>query len=675
MKVPLGWLKEFVDVRAEPKKLAEDLTLAGLAVEGIEAHGAETVFELDITTNRVDCMNVFGVAREVSVLYGVPLRGPEVSLRESGRPAGECLEVAIASPALCPRFCARVLDVRIGPSPAWIRERLELLGVRPINNVVDLTNYVLMELGHPSHAFDLARVAGGQLLVRFAREGEKLTTLDGVARTLAPAIGVVAGTEGPLGLAGIMGGASSEVSEATTTIALEAAYWNPLTVRRAAKALSMHTEASHRFERGADPEAPPRALDRIAHLLAKIGAGSVRPGLVDVGKAPPRRWVALRHERIRAVLGVAVPEERTGAILAGLGFSPGAPGTFTVPSFRGDVTREEDLIEEVARHYGLDKIPSELPPAREPGTLSPLLTGERAVRGFLVGAGLTEVTTLAFVSESEAGASGEPLLALANPIAEDQGALRNSVVVPGLLGALRTNVRQGRRDVAIFEIGQVFRQKDRWPGEERRLGILLAGSARAGHWADDAPRAFDVFDVKGLLEGLSVRLDVRPFGFGKGPHLPFLHPGRSAALLRDGRSFGHFGALHPDLHEAWEVRGDVVVAELDMGELFRDAPGPVRFEALGRFPVVHRDLSVVVDAALSASEVERTALLGAGELARSARIVDRYVGPPIPEGRVNLTVALRLQNPERTLTSEEVQASLGRAVEALKELGAEIRGE
>src|SRR5213593_84493 len=261
MKVPLSWLREFVEVAVEPGRLGEDLTLAGFALDGLESDGKDAVLDIDVTTNRVDGMNVYGLAREVAVLYGLPLRPLELSLAEKGPAASEALEVGIEAPDLCPRFSARVLDVRLGPSPAWIRDRLESVGVRPIHNVVDLTNYVMMEMGHPSHAFDLARIPEGRLRIRWAREGEKLQTLDGVLRTLSPRQGVVAGPEGALALAGVMGGAASEVSEETKVVALEAAYWEPLAIRRAARALGMHTEASHRFERGADPEATVTALD------------------------------------------------------------------------------------------------------------------------------------------------------------------------------------------------------------------------------------------------------------------------------------------------------------------------------------------------------------------------------------------------------------------------------
>ncbi|HEY7410038.1 MAG TPA: phenylalanine--tRNA ligase beta subunit-related protein, partial [Vicinamibacteria bacterium] len=308
MKIPLSWLKEFVEVTVEPRRLADDLTMVGLAVDGIETHGAETVLDLDITTNRVDAMNVCGVAREVSVLYGLPLRPPDTTLAEAGAPASQVLSVEIEAPDLCPRFCARVLDVRIAPSPAWLRDRLELVGVRPINNVVDLSNYAMMEMGHPSHAFDLARIPDHRIVVRWARAGETLRTLDGVDRALGPRLGVVAGPREPLALAGIMGGAQSEVTDDTRVVALEAAWWDPLAIRRAAKALGMHTEASHRFERGADIAMGPVGLDRLAHLAVKIGAGRVHHGMVErrAGERPGRK-LRLRPQRVSALLGVEVP--------------------------------------------------------------------------------------------------------------------------------------------------------------------------------------------------------------------------------------------------------------------------------------------------------------------------------------------------------------------------------
>jgi phenylalanyl-tRNA synthetase beta chain len=679
MKVLLSWLEEFVDVAVDPRRLAEDLTLAGLAVDAVEPVGDDTLLDLDITTNRVDCMNVYGVAREVSVLYRLPLRPMELSFVESGPPAAESLDVAIEATDLCPRFCARVLDVRMGAAPSWMRDRLEAVGVRSINNIVDVTNYVMMEMGQPSHAFDLARVPGGRLHVRWGREGESLVTLDGALRKLGGRVGVVSGAESPLALAGIMGGASSEVSSATRAVALEAAYWDPLAVRRAAKALGMHTEASHRFERGADPEAPGTATARICHLLQKIEAGSTRPGSIDRRpvKTGPRA-APLRSARVSLVLGDVVSETESRRILEGLGFTVSAPVgegvNVTIPSWRGDVSREIDLIEEVGRYHGLDRIPSTIPSTGVVGGLRPWQLRERATRQALVAAGLTEVIHYAFVSETEAAPAPGTRVALANPLSEEQSVLRNSLVVPGLLGALRANLRQGRRDVGVFEIGRVFTPGEPMPLEERRLGWLLSGASRPAHWSE-GPRAADFFDVKGVAECVLARLGATDVTWAVRGAPPFLQQGKAAAALRRDMVVGYVGAVRPDIAASFESKDEVLVGELRLDDLLAEIPAAERFRALDRFPPVSRDLSVLCEMGLPAGELLEAIRGAAGELLRSVAIIDRYDRPPVPEGHVSLTVTLLFQSPERTLTGEEVQEAVEKVVRDLRGRRAEIRGE
>jgi phenylalanyl-tRNA synthetase beta chain len=669
MKVLLSWLREHVDFRVETAKLAADLTEVGLAVDGIESHGSDAVLDIDVTTNRVDCMNVRGVAREVSVLYKVPLEPLEVSFDETGAAASAALKVAIDAPQLCPRFCARVLDVRMGPSPAWLRERLEALGQRSISNIVDLTNYVMLEMGQPTHAFDLAKLPGAELRVRWAREGESLQTLDGVERKLKASHGVVAGPQNALALAGIMGGASSEIGENTRAVALEAAYWDPLSIRRGARALGMHTEASHRFERGADPEGPVAALARFAHLLQKIGAGTTRPGLIDVYPAP-RKVVrlGLRPERQRTVLGVDVPDGLRGEILGGLGFKGESPA-IEVPSWRGDVSREIDLVEEVGRHFGINKIPATLPPARRPGGLRPSQVLERRLRDVLVGAGLSEVVSYSFVSRA-AGAA----VRLRNPLAEDEAVLRTSVLDPGLIEVLKLNLSHGRRDVRVFEIGRVFAPRaGELPREEPHLAFLMAGT-RARHWSEK-PRPADFFDASGLVELVASALGWGEPSFEPRDPEPIFHPGRSAAVVLAGRVVGWIGALQPEFARAQGLRDEAVVGEIALGGLIAKAPAAERFVALPTQPAVSRDLSVVCDQALPAREIEATVRGAAGRLLREVAVSDRFEGGSLAPGKVSVTVTLRYQDPERTLTSDEVQESVGAVVLALKGRGAEIRGE
>ena len=678
MKLPLSWLGEYVPFEVEPRRLADDLTAAGLAVDGVETLGGETVLELDITTNRVDCMNVYGVAREVAALYGLALRLPDTTAPADGAPAAESLDVTIEAPDLCGRFCARLLDVKVGPSPAWLRDRLELVGVRSINNVVDLTNYVMLEMGQPSHAFDLARVPGGALVVRWSREGERLKTLDGNERTLSARVGVIAGKGGEpaLALAGIMGGASSEIQEATKLVALEAAWWEPLATRRAARALGMHTEASHRFERGADVAAGPMALDRLAHLAVKIGAGSVRPGLVErKGDERPGRTVRLRPHRVSALIGVEVPwlhQERTLEALGFLVTGSSAEAKALAPSWRLDVTGEADLAEEVGRHFGLDKIPSALPPASRIGGLRRSQRRERQIRDILTGVGFTEVVNYTFVPGADVAAA--PGVRLANPLTAEQDTLRTSLVVPGLLTTLATNLRLGRRDLALFELGRVFLQGPKRPVEERRLGILLSGQ-HPRHWSAPS-RSFDLFDLKGVVELLFERLgEPRPEWDRNTPPPAFLHPGRAARLSEAGRTLGHAGVLHPDVRDRLELKDEAVVLELDLERLLEASAERARFRALDRYPVVERDLSILCDEAMPAAEIDARVRRAGGGLLRSVSLVDRYTGNQLPPGKVSLTVSLRFQDRERTLTSDEVQAAMGDVIRELRAAGLEIRGE
>jgi phenylalanyl-tRNA synthetase beta chain len=685
MKLPVSWLREFVDVPVEPRQLGEDLTFVGLAMDGLESDGKDAVLDLDVTTNRVDCMNVYGVAREVSVIYGVPLKPLPLDVAETGAPAQEALDVTIEAADLCPRFCARVLDARLGPSPAWLRDRLEQVGVRAINNVVDLTNYVMLEMGQPSHAFDLAKVPGAHLLVRWGRPGEKLTTLDGVERSIGaqPRIGLVACPAGPLAIAGVMGGASSEVSDETRTIALEAAFWEPLAIRRAARALGMHTEASHRFERGADPEGTWKATARIAHLLAKIGAGSARPGLIDRVASPrPKRSAPLRAARASAVLGADVPPARAETILCGLGFAVekrnGDALQLTIPSWRSDVARETDLIEEIGRHHGLDMIAPTLPETREAGGLKRWQSRERRLRQTLVAAGLTETITLSFIGSKDVqrlepvGAEPRELLTLANPLSEEQGVLRPSLA-PGLLKALETNARHGRRGVRAFEIGRSFAPAPTLAREARSVGIVLSGPL-AGHWSEK-PRSADFFDLKGLVQAIADAVAGEPFAFSREGAPGHLHPGRCASVSWRGRRIGWLGELHPELHRRFELRDPAFLAEIEVEELLQhDAPA-ARFAALPRFPAVERDLSLLCADDVTAAELLAKVQAAAGPLLQSVAVADRYEGAPIPKGKVSLMLKLRYQDPARTLTSDEVEASVAEAIRTLKTAGAEIRGE
>ncbi len=681
MKLPLSWLREYVPVEAEPVRLAEDLTAAGLAVDAVETVGGETVLELDITTNRVDCMNVLGVAREVAALYGLPLRPPDTSVQEAGAPASEALDVDIEAPDLCGRFCARVLDVKVGPSPAWLRDRLELVGIRSINNLVDLTNYVMMETGQPSHAFDMGRVPGGRLVVRWSREGEGLTTLDGVTRTLPPGWGSSRGEvasprwrwpgswEGP------------PARSATTRASWRSRPPGGSPSRCAARrGPSECTRRPLTASSGAPTSAPapgpstawPTSSRRSAPERCGRASWSAR------ARTARRACVRLRPARVSALLGVEVPRLQQMRTLESLGFivSGSSPeAAVHVPSWRLDVSREADLAEEVGRHFGLHRVPAALPPATREGRLRPSQRRERRVRDVLTGVGLTEVINYAFVAGGQVDAPPESRTRLANPLTEEQDTLRTSIVMPGLVDTLRTNLRVGRRDVAVFELGRVFVRTEHAPREERRLGVLLSGSTSPHHWSMKS-RPFDLFDLKGVVELLFARLGQPVPQIDRESAPPgFLHPGRAVCLRRDGQAMGYAGALHPDVRAAWELKDETVVLEIGLDGVLEAAPGVARFSALDRFPAVERDLSILCDEATPAAEIDARVRAAAGQGLRSVSLLDRYTGNQVPPGKVSLTVSLRFQDPERTLTSEEVQAAVDGVVRELRTAGLEIRGE
>jgi len=684
VKIPVSWVKDFVDLRVEAEQLADDLTSVGLACDGIEKFGKEAVLDLDITTNRVDAMNMYGVAREAAAFYGLPLKPLDLAFEESGAASSDSLRVVIEAPELCPRFSARVFDVKVGPSPAWLKDRLELAGQRSINNIVDLSNYVMLEMGQPTHAFDLTRIRGAVLKARMAAPGEVVKTLDEIDRALNATMGVVADAEGALAIAGIMGGASSEISADTVTVALEAAYWNPLLIRRAAKALGMHTDASHRFERGADPAGGPLAIERFANLAGQGAMGTARPVLIQAaGAAIPERRLTLDLGHIDARLGASVPPAEAKGTLTRLGFEvsepdPGAAahlGTarvweVLVPTWRGDCAREVDLIEEVARHHGLMKIGRTVPASRRAAGLTPAQRTERQLKALLSGLGYREALHVNFVSSARCDPSQGAVVKIANPLSVEQDALRTSLVMPGLLDALERNQRHGARDVQFFETGRTFSPSPEGPVETPRLALLISGATPRG-WAD-RPRAVDFFDLKRTVEDILARHSGAALTWSRDGVPPFLHPGRSAAILLDGRACGYLGEVHPDTIGAFSLKDRPVVAEISLDAL-GTRPG-LAFAPFSRFPEVARDLSILAPTAASAAEVVAVARAAAGPAARRVELVDRFEGTGVPAGQVSLTLSFVFQEEGRTLASEEVERAMEAVRASFSEKGFLVRG-
>ena len=672
MRLVYPWLCELVKVPGDPESVATTLALRGFEVASIE-HGRQPVIDFEITANRPDCLSTIGLAREASAAYGVPLRMPDRAMPAPGN--GPSVDVAIEDADLCPRYCAQVFEVRIGTSPAWLQERLEAAGVRPINNVVDVTNYVMLEMGQPMHAFDLARLGGRALRIRRAKPGEKIRTLDGVERTLDGDMLVIADAARPQAVGGVMGGADSEIDAKTTSMVLESAYFTPASVRRTSKRLALKTEASTRFERGADVDAPPVGIARAAALLHQLGAARPVGRIVDRYPAPrPPVTLALRGARLTHVLGLQVPADDVPRILMPLGFtvSPsdrgGAGWRVEVPTYRVDVQREIDLVEEVARHYGYDRLPATFPALASPQAPPDARTlQDRLVRQVLTACGFSEATTFTFIEQQAAApfADGAEPAALANPLSEKFAVLRPSLL-PGLVDACAYNRRRERRDVRLFETGARFAPA----GEARAVAFAWCGAGSVPNWSA-ATRPVDFFDVKGVVEALCGAMGATP-AFEPATR-SYLVPGRTAQVLDgsgDGaRAIGVVGQIQPAIPDArgFPAAEPIYAAELDLDALAALGAGDIqRAEPLPRFPAIVRDLSILVDDGLPAAAVRGTIRRAAPPTLVQLAEFDRYRGKGIPEGRVSLSLRLTFRSSERTLTDAEVDEAMTRVVAALE---------
>jgi phenylalanyl-tRNA synthetase beta chain len=641
------------------------------------------VLDLEITSNRPDCLAVYGVAREVHAATGTELAEPPWS-GDPGSPGSvDGVAVTVECPDLCPRFTARAFeDVHIGPSPLWLKARLMAAGQRPISNVVDITNYVMLLAGQPLHAFDLDRVAGRRLTVRRAEEGERVETLDGQTRTLDGQMVLIADAEGPTSIAGVMGGARSEVSESTTRVLMEAATWDGPNIHRTAWGLGLQSEASLRFEKQLQPEQAMWAQAVAAQLMVELCGATLVPGTIDIGgDGPPPATIHLRDERIAGLLGRPIGRPRCREILHALEFTTydEDDGLDVQPPVfrRGDVTREVDVIEEVARLDGLEKLPATLPSRHGAyGRLTPRQRMRRWVADLLAAQGLHEVMGWSFISPDvlrRLRRGGEPAVELENPLSIEQSRLRTSLL-SSLLDAARYNRARGTGDLRLFEAGAVYLPVDgeALPREPHRVGALLSGAVRPRTWRDAEPPPADFFAAKGVLAGLLDGLHAN-WSVERSSE-PFLHPGRSAAIIFDGAPAGWLGEVHPRVAAEWDLDDTVAGFELDLDAV--PEPPTVAYEDVTTFPEVREDLAVIVPESVSAAEVTDVVRSSGSPLLRSAEVFDVYRDP----GRIgedNVSVALRLsyRAPDRTLTDQEVADRRRAITEALdRRLGGRVRG-
>jgi phenylalanyl-tRNA synthetase beta chain len=681
VKIVVSWLREFVDVTAPPDELGQVLSMRGFELAAIEPmqgpiRGADpmpksvtgsdpgtkysdAVLDFEITANRPDCLSVRGMAREAATAYSLPLRLP--ALKRLPHKGSAEVAVTLEAADLCPRYAAGVADVTIKPSPKWLAERLQAAGVRPINNVVDITNYVLIELGQPMHAFDLAKLGGGELQIRRARPDERIRTLDGADRALDSDMLVIADAEKPQAIAGVMGGAESEVSSETRTIVLESACFNPKSVRLTSRRLGLKTEASARFERGTDIQTPVAGIERACALLEEIAAGRPRGAVIDQYPAPAEsKKLTLRRAQIKRVLGQAISDNDVERILKGLGFQiAGADHGWDarVPTFRVDVSREVDLIEEVARHHGYDRLPATFPAlVAVPPPSDPRIERDKLVRSVLLAAGCSEALTFSFIDAAAAAPFAEPsvIVPIGNPLSTQFSVMRPSLL-PGLLAAIAHNRRRERRDVRLFEIGSTVTRL----GEVRRVAIVWIGDASPLHWSGGV-RNVDFFDVKGLVERTAEALQI-DLSFHGASLAPFLVRGRAAAVKSRHRTVGDVGMLAPAIASAADLPDteDVYVAELDLDALDAVNTGNhLTVKPLPRFPSITRDISIIVDETLLAETVRGTIGAAAPDTLVSMREFDRYQGKGVPEGRVSLSFRLTFRSSDRTLTDAEVDAAM-----------------
>ena len=659
----------------------------------------EVVLDIDVKPNRGDALSMVGLAREVAAFSGSTLREPSVSVEETDAPASDRIKVRIDEPDLCPRFTARYFEgVSNGPSPEWMQRRLLAAGMRPISAVVDVTNYVMHELGQPMHAYDADAIPDGLIVVRRAQDGERLETIDHVQRVLDPRMLVIADASAAIGLAGIMGGASTEVGSSTTRVILESAIFHGPTIRNTARRLALRSEASARHEKGIGLDLPPRAIDRAAQLIAEITGAQVARGIVDNDPKPkPRRTIAVDLARFERLLGIPLTPQRVDELLQPLGFETKAAGDrldVTVPSFRVDVSEPADVAEEIARAEGYERIPARAQQPTLPSYRPDPTAARERVRRILAGLGLDETVTYALIAPADLGRAGYPatgdhLVRIANPLAVEHSLLR-PVMYPSLLGSLRDNARQRRPDAWLFEVGKVYWYHPSNPTPRERaaetagtgryesweLGIALMGhrTPRSLHAVEEPA---DVASLKGVIEALHEAL-VAPLPSYLGEPAddahPHRHPGRTARIVdAAGRAYGSLGELHPRIAAEWDLPGRPVDASLDLDHLLGLIPDQTRAVEVPAAQPIDRDLAVVLERSVPVGELLRITRLSAGPMLADLRLFDAYTGPQVGEGRVSYALALRFQ-PESPADEKAVEKALNKVRGSLQHhLGAEIR--
>lgn len=684
MRAPYEWLREFVDITATPEEVAERLTMIGLEVEGAESVSGDTVFEVNVTPNRPDCLSIIGIAREISASFKLPLKIPEHTIK--GEHPNSDFSVEILSPELCNRYAGRFIkDVKISDSPEWIKIRLEKSGIRTINNVVDITNYVLLEFGHPLHAFDADTISGKKIIVNTAGTNNKIVTLDGVERELPEDVLLIWDSVSPIAIAGVMGGLETEVSDKTKNIFLESAYFDPYSIRRTSKKLNLMSESSYRFERGTDIEFLEKALNRTVLMIKEIAGGTIH----EVVDAYPVKYVSkpleMRYERINKILGTELSNADMLEILGRLGIrAEDKKDVFIVypPAHRRDIERDSDVAEEIARFYGYDRVPTRIPKSPlSSGLLNKKMMNIDKIREAMRKAGFTEVINYSFMNPSSLDMIAIPeadrrrkTIVIRNPLRQEESLLRTTLG-PALIENFKYNLDRGIKDIRFFEISKVFEDIGKTlPLEELRLGGIFYKEKSPSLWKEDV-KGF--FIAKGALESMIKELKISEYLFSPSSE-PFLHKGQASDVYVSGSYAGYLGVLGPGIIERLDLKKqkpEIIVFELNVDLLLTFIPDSIQYSPVPRYPYVERDVAIVVDENIAASEINRIMNSFSSELIEKVSIFDCYRGGNIPEGKKSLAFSIVYRSKEKTLTDEEVENIHASLVDYLLEkTGGEIRG-
>ncbi|MDO8494093.1 MAG: phenylalanine--tRNA ligase subunit beta [Deltaproteobacteria bacterium] len=663
MKIPVSWLKEFVKFSWVSAELSHRLTMAGLEIEAIHSEGSETVLELSITPNRGDCLSILGLAREVSALQGKALKLKNILPPKGQGKIKDFIQVELQDKSGSPRYMARgIRGVKIGPSPAWMQKRLQAVGIRPINNVVDCTNYVMWELGHPLHAFDHRFLNGQKIVIRKEKNPPKFKTLDGEERSCQPNDLFICDAQGPVALAGIMGGANSEVRDDTTDLVLEAASFDSKRIHATSRRLGLHSESSYRFARGVDPNGVANALHRVCALIVETAGGVPTTDWVDLypKKIAPQK-ILLETKEVERILGLSLPTPAIKKYLSSLGFVVTGSAQklqVTVPTVRFDVTIPVGLIEEIARLHGYEKLPATLPKVQAGVSQTNLAVMEDQALEHLTSLGFTETCSWAFVSQEEAATFADDareLIPLANPLSADLSHLRPSLM-PGLLRGLAFNWTRQRKDVKLFELKKVFLKHAGQIVEEHRLGVVATGLEWGAHW-QLKKKPIDFYSLKGLLQSLADRLHLGTLDFQIGEAPDFLVSTLFSQLYLGKELIGWIGSVRPELLKKLDIKGEVFALELNWSAWASSAKTVMKIISPSKFPFVERDMALIVDAKLPAAKVEEEILKTENLWIESIHFFDYYKGENLPADKKSLALNVRYKDEKRTLTNEEVNQS------------------